>query len=268
MAKTSNISETQKAQIMELASKYGADISIKEIAQRVGTNYCTVVYWIRKNKIQKAHKRHKQIPYKHINYVKQNYPQKTAKQITEELGIKATTVRNIIQKLITEGKVQRRPKWTPPKGGKPFYINTKPNRTSFQKGHIPQNFCEIGSERKPNAEGIIMVKVAHPNTWISKQAYLYQTHIGAIPEGHIVVFKDHNKQNFSLDNLIAISRRENLLRNANREKAAQTQRKNMRKAAAGFNVKDKRTMRAKAYQQNVKAIPKTSYLDDTDFQFA
>ena len=86
------------------------------------------------------------------------------------------------------------------------------SKTTFKKGNIPTNHRPVGSERL-NVYGYIEVKVAEPNKWKLKHRVIYEKEFGAIPKSHIVTFADGNTENFELDNLILISRYENLLAN-------------------------------------------------------
>lgn len=52
-----------------------------------------------------------------------------------------------------------------------------------------------------DSRGYTFVKVGEYN-WIRKQRYIYEKYIGEIPEGHVIIFKDGNRQNFDLDNLM------------------------------------------------------------------
>ena len=79
--------------------------------------------------------------------------------------------------------------------------------TNFKKGHVPWNYKPVGSERI-NTDGYAAVKVADPKKWREKHAVIWESINGPIPKGHVVVFGDGNKQNFSPDNLILISRRQ------------------------------------------------------------
>ena len=79
--------------------------------------------------------------------------------------------------------------------------------TNFKKGHVPWNYKPVGSERI-NADGYAAVKVADPKKWRCKHAVIWESINGPIPKGHVVAFGDGNKQNFSSDNLILISRRQ------------------------------------------------------------
>lgn len=79
----------------------------------------------------------------------------------------------------------------------------------FEKGHTPLNYKPVGSERV-NADGYIEIKVKDPNKWKLKHRYLWEKHSGKIPKGMILMFKDNDKLNVCLDNLILISRAENM----------------------------------------------------------
>lgn len=88
-----------------------------------------------------------------------------------------------------------------------------PNKTSFKPGNKPVNWRPVGSERV-SKDGIVEVKIADPGTWRSKHRVLWEQHHGRqVPKGHIVVFADGNRRNFDIDNLVLISRRENVVFN-------------------------------------------------------
>lgn len=98
------------------------------------------------------------------------------------------------------------------------YIKNKYNIRSgpigtFEKGHAPLRYKPIGHERIKN--GHIYVKVAEPSEYISKQRYIYEKEYGKIPDGYIVIFKDRNRRNFDLDNLMLVSKSEFLIMNDN-----------------------------------------------------
>lgn len=81
--------------------------------------------------------------------------------------------------------------------------------TRFQKGNIPANHREVGSERITK-DGYIEVKVAEPNKWKLKQRLVWQQANGEIPKGSIIRFLDGNKLNCSLENLMIVSKAEHL----------------------------------------------------------
>lgn len=89
------------------------------------------------------------------------------------------------------------------------------NKTSFKKGNIPHNYRPVGSERI-NKDGYTEIKVADPNKWELKHRYIYKKEYGEIPNGYNVMFADKNKLNFDIDNLILVSKSEDLIMN-NRE---------------------------------------------------
>lgn len=79
----------------------------------------------------------------------------------------------------------------------------------FEKGNIPQNHKPVGSERL-DRDGYVEIKISDPKKWQLKHRYLWEKHNGKIPKGMILIFKDNNKLNVCLDNLILISRAENM----------------------------------------------------------
>jgi hypothetical protein len=88
-------------------------------------------------------------------------------------------------------------------------------KSSFKKGNIPYNYREIGTERV-NKNGYIEVKIqdgALNNNWEFKHRYIYEQHYGKIPKGYKVIFLDGNINNFSIDNLKAVSSHEELIMN-------------------------------------------------------
>lgn len=107
------------------------------------------------------------------------------------------------------------------KGHIPFNKGTKgltgANITSFKKGNIPPNLRPIGSERT-DRDGYILIKISNEGKkWELKHKVLWEKyHNKPIPKGYVVAFLDQNKENFSKENLILLSRKE--LSIMNREK--------------------------------------------------
>jgi hypothetical protein len=95
------------------------------------------------------------------------------------------------------------------KGMKGFNIG---NPTRFEKGHIPKNSKPIGTE-KLDIYGYVMIKVAEPKTWKMKHTLLWEQKNGKIPPGHFIIFADRDKRNFSIENLLLVSRRELMIMN-------------------------------------------------------
>lgn len=82
----------------------------------------------------------------------------------------------------------------------------------FKKGQLPTNYRPVGSERI-NRDGYIEIKVNDPNIWKLKHRVIWEKANGEIPQGNIIIFRDNNPINCSLDNLIMIKKRENAIIN-------------------------------------------------------
>lgn len=89
------------------------------------------------------------------------------------------------------------------------------NKTSFKKGNVPHNYRPVGSERITK-DGYVEIKVSDPNKWELKHRYIYEKEHGKIPEGYNVMFADKNRMNLDIDNLILVSKSEDLIMNKNK----------------------------------------------------
>lgn len=78
-------------------------------------------------------------------------------------------------------------------------------KTWFKKGHVPVNYRPVGSERI-NVDGYIEVKVSDPNKWKLKHRVVWESVNGKIPKGHIIIFRDNDKTNTDINNLLLIKR--------------------------------------------------------------
>lgn len=85
-------------------------------------------------------------------------------------------------------------------------------KTWFRKGHIPVNHKPVGSERITR-DGYIEIKTAEPATWKLKHRKIWEEVNGPIPKGYIVIFKDGNKLNTDIENLLMIKRGVNAVLN-------------------------------------------------------
>ena len=145
------------------------------------------------------------------NLLRELAPGRTIYEISEELrkhGIDRTPaqVRNRKKYLgITSGQAQR--------------PSEKSRATQFKAGNLPHNTKPIGYERLSKS-GYIEVKVKMRPTaltdgkrcndnFVPKHKLVWEAANGPVPEGCIVVFKDGNKQNITLENLSCITRRQN-----------------------------------------------------------
>lgn len=73
----------------------------------------------------------------------------------------------------------------------------------FKKGQKPYNYRPVGSERV-NIYGYIEIKVKDPNVWEYKHKYVWQQAYGEIPEGHALIFKNRDKSDVSLENIMLV----------------------------------------------------------------
>jgi hypothetical protein len=109
------------------------------------------------------------------------------------------------------------------KGSEPWNKGKKgymgPNRTSFKKGNRPHNTRYLGHERV-SKDGYVEVSVAETNkhTGFSrrhklKHVHLWEQHHGPVPAGHDVAFKNGDRADIRLENLMLMSRTELLIAN-------------------------------------------------------
>ena len=80
----------------------------------------------------------------------------------------------------------------------------------FKRGQTSPTHKPVGYEHT-TTDGSTFIKVGEPSVWERKQVYLYKKYIGEVPKGYDVIFADGNRNNFDLDNLILISKREKLM---------------------------------------------------------
>lgn len=84
------------------------------------------------------------------------------------------------------------------------------NSGSFKKGTVPHNQAQIGEERL-TVDGYTWVKIAENpkakkrDNWKMKHQLIWEKYNGPIPEGMVITFLDGNKQNFDINNLMAIT---------------------------------------------------------------
>ena len=128
------------------------------------------------------------------NYIKENVKGNTVEELTQ-------LINKTFNKNYKENQIRNFKKQNGLRSG----VDSK-----FKKGQTPHNKKNIGYEFINN-DGYTEIKVAEPNKWMLKQRYLYQKYKGQIPKNHDVIFADGNKQNFDLENLILVERRDKLV---------------------------------------------------------
>lgn len=88
--------------------------------------------------------------------------------------------------------------------------------TQFKKGQETHNHRPVGSTRICSKDGYVMIKTAEPRTWRFLHVVVYEQAHGPIPEGHRIWFKDNDRTNCSLDNLMLITRAQGAVINKNK----------------------------------------------------
>ncbi len=94
--------------------------------------------------------------------------------------------------------------------------NVGGNQTSFKPGQISHNYKAIGYERI-DRDGYTLIKVSDEGPWHKrwkhKHKVLWEKENGPIPSGHALIFADSNRQNFDLNNLILVSKKQLMILN-------------------------------------------------------
>lgn len=93
----------------------------------------------------------------------------------------------------------------PPNKGKKGACAAGCEKAWFPKGHIPKNHRPAGSERV-NIYGYAEVKVAEPDKWGLKHRIVWEKANGPVPEGYIIIFRDNDRTNTDINNLLMIKR--------------------------------------------------------------
>ncbi len=150
-------------------------------------------------------------------FIKENVKGKTNKDLTELVN-KTFKKNYTIQQIdtfktnhhITSGTKGYFPKghvsWN--KGKKmTAEVYAKAAPTMFKKGNIPHNYRPVGSERITK-DGYTEIKIAEPKLWVLKHRYIWEQTYGTIPDKHVIIFLDGDKNNITLENLACISQAE------------------------------------------------------------
>ena len=91
-----------------------------------------------------------------------------------------------------------------------------PSINWFMKGRPSLNTKPIGTEtvmRYKDGRIFVVVKIGMPNKWEFKHRLVYKDHYGEMPDGYMINFADGNHLNFDPDNLILVSKSENIMLN-------------------------------------------------------
>ena len=167
-------------------------------------------------------KKRKKVRYtsKQLAFLRRKYPSMSCRKLTKafnawfgttmsEAQIKSCTGNHYI----SSGRTGRFEKGHVPwSRGKKGFMG--PNRTSFQPGHMPSNKRRLWTERI-TCDGYIEISIPErnphtgaPTRFKLKHRWLWEVEHGAVPKGSVLIFKDSNRLNCNIDNLLLIKRSE------------------------------------------------------------
>lgn len=116
---------------------------------------------------------------------------------------------------LNTGRTGRFPKGhIPANKGRKCPTKGRMEETQFKKGNTPHNHLEVGTE-VINGDGYWQVKIAEPNVWKLKHRLVWERVNGPIPDGHIIIFANQDRNNFEISNLLLITRQQFVRMNQN-----------------------------------------------------
>lgn len=167
--------------------------------------------------------------------IRERYPFEPTKKIADDLGLSEGSVYNRAYAMgIKKDPVYLRSTQYPPGylGGKATQFQkgqTPPNKgqkmskdlyekvekTMFKKGNKPMNTQPIGTihQRKDTGGKMYLYIKLADSKWQLLNRYTWEMHNGPIPKGMVVVYKDGNYLNNDINNLMMITKKENMARN-------------------------------------------------------
>jgi len=167
--------------------------------------------------------------------IKERYPFEPTKKIADDLGLSESSVYNRAWAMgIKKDPVYLRSTQFPPGylGGKATQfkkgqippnkgqkmsteVYQKVAKTMFKKGSKPVNTQPIGTihQRKDTGGKMYQYIKLADSEWQLLNRYTWEQHNGPIPKGMVVVYKDGNYLNNDINNLLMITKKENMARN-------------------------------------------------------
>lgn len=152
----------------------------------------------------------------YIKFIHENYKNMSMKELTialnERFGteipyssVKGYKCRNrLVSGRDTRFKKGHVPKNKGKKISPEHYAKT--SKTMFKKGCKSYNIRPVGSERIDPKTGYVKVKIAQPNVWKFKHRYVWEQYYGEIPKDHLIKFKDSNRSNCDIENLMLVKK--------------------------------------------------------------
>ena len=167
--------------------------------------------------------------------IRERYPFEPTKKIADDLGVSESLVYNRAWSMGVKkdpvylrstqfppgylgGKATQFQKGSvPPNKGQKMSLNVyeKVAHTMFKKGARPHNTKPFGTinQRKDKSGKIYQYIKIDDCNWQLLNRYTWEQYHGPIPKGLIVVYKDGNYMNNDIDNLMLLTKKENMVRN-------------------------------------------------------
>lgn len=92
-------------------------------------------------------------------------------------------------------------------------------KSNVKKGKTPEHFKKYIQDKKRNLfeerihKGLIEIKVKQPDVWMYKHKYIWEKKYGKIPKDYVLVFKDGDRLNCKLNNLMLVSKADMIVMN-------------------------------------------------------
>jgi len=154
-----------------------------------------------------------------IDFVREKYKDLTVKELTAALNqhFGTTLAVSQVKTFVKNNKITCGRTGRFDKGKAPWNAGTKglmkPNRASFKKGNRPHTWVPVGTIRETSGDRYLKIKVAEPNSWELLHRHLWERHFGPIPDGFMVVFRDGDRRNCVITNLMLRTREQSAVRN-------------------------------------------------------
>jgi hypothetical protein len=167
--------------------------------------------------------------------IRERYPFEPTKKIADDLGLSESAVYNrawamgikkdpvyLRSTQFPEGYLggkatQFQKGQAPPNKGQKMSkdLYEKVEKTMFKKGNKPMNTQPIGTihQRKDTGGKMYLYIKLADSKWQLLNRYTWEMHNGPIPKGMVVVYKDGNYLNNDINNLLMITKKENMARN-------------------------------------------------------
>lgn len=157
-------------------------------------------------------------------FIEENYRRLEIQELTVAFNVlfRARTMKQLRSFIKRRGHTcgrtgQFQPQQTPWNQGKTGHMGA--NTTSFKPGNLPHTKRRLWSERLTK-DGHIEISIPERNPYTGaptrfrhKHVWLWELEHGPVPKGMVVAFRDGDRLNFQIDNLILLSRAELLYLN-------------------------------------------------------